>query len=213
MLFVALEFCDFEVIFAFTLFPSFLYEKESLFKHLLTWYFSCSWALRFVVFLCLFFSLDFIILLAGGSVKYFWMFWTRWCWVDEGSFDSWGSFNAFLFSVSTRMNRHFPFCRYNMSMDSVFTNKEQRWQKYAPVADVLFRYKAGQIAHYMRLSLSMLSEGYLIGSICAYNASLKTKKSTIEDRGWEITRRSFDHNVLFVLSSTIFTPSQLRSKM
>lgn len=47
----------------------------------------------------------------------------------RGEFWFLGEFNAFLFSVSTRMNRHFPFCRYIIWVDkwhvSVFTIKNK----------------------------------------------------------------------------------------
>lgn len=122
---VAFQFCDFDVsvaltnqTFAFTLFSSFHYQKESFLKlktHVLMWYFSCSWSHRFVVFFLFYvFPRFFHYAFASDTVKYFWMisFFTRWCWVHEGSFDSFGSSMRFLFTVWTRMNRHFPSRRY-----------------------------------------------------------------------------------------------------
>lgn len=91
---------------------SFLYKKESFLKpdDVLTWYFSCSWAHRFVVFVFLSFF-DFIILLlvAVSSIFGCYHFLTRWCWVDEGSFDSWGSSMRFCFLCQRGWTDIFPF--------------------------------------------------------------------------------------------------------
>lgn len=76
--------------FAFT----FLYKnKESFLKprDVLTWYFSCSWALRFVVFVFLSFFPPISLYFCWWQCQVFfgcYRFLTRWCWVDEGSFDS-----------------------------------------------------------------------------------------------------------------------------
>lgn len=120
--------------FAFTLFPLFFIKKKGVI-------FKARWRFNVLLFLqlssqvccfCVSLFFRFHYTFAGGSVKYFWMlsfFLTRWCWVDEGSFDSWESSMRFLFSVSTRMNRHFPFCRYIIWVDkwhvSVFTIKNK----------------------------------------------------------------------------------------
>lgn len=109
VLFVAFEFCDFDVSVKsppirslLLLCSSFLYGKkegESFLKpdDILTCYFSCSWAHRFVVFVFGFLCSS----LFPISLYFCWwqcqvffgcyFFLTRWCWVDEGSFDSWGS--------------------------------------------------------------------------------------------------------------------------
>lgn len=109
VLFVAFEFCDFDVSVKsppirslLLLCASFLYGKKRggiIFKA--RWHFNvllflqlssqvCGFCFWFFVFLS--FS-DFIILLLVAVSSIFWMlfFLTRWCWVDEGSFDSWGS--------------------------------------------------------------------------------------------------------------------------
>lgn len=90
-----------------------------LFKDVLTWHFSCSWAhSRFVVFVFLsFFDSLILLLVAVWSIfgcDHF-CFLTRWCWVLIL-----GEFNAFFFSVSPRMNRHFPSCsRYKYLYSSM----------------------------------------------------------------------------------------------
>ena len=94
---------------------SFLYKKGIIFKphDVLTWHFSCSWAHRFVVFVFLSFS-DFVILLLVAVSSIFGCIFLFYLMMLGVRREFWflGEFNAFLFSKSTRMNRHFPSCRY-----------------------------------------------------------------------------------------------------
>lgn len=87
-----------------------LFFKGVIFKpdDVLTWNFSCS-SLITGLFLFVFLSFFRFIILLQISVSSIFgsIIFHRWCWVDEECFDSW--VNAFLFSVSTRMNRHSPF--------------------------------------------------------------------------------------------------------
>lgn len=108
-------------------FVSLFFLKGNIFKP--PWRFNLVLFLQLSSQVCVF--LPFFVFLsflrytfAGDCVKYFldvFIFLTRWFWVDEGSFDSWGEFNAFFFSISTRMNRHFSPCRYIHTSIHIYT--------------------------------------------------------------------------------------------
>lgn len=108
--------------FALTLFPLFFIKRSHFFfknkKLVLTWYFSCSWARRFVVFFFCVSLFRFHYTFAGGSVKYFWMlfFLTRWCWVDEGFVLILGGVQCvFAFCIDEDEQTFPPLQVYNMS--------------------------------------------------------------------------------------------------
>ncbi len=126
----------------------------------------------------LFFRIIILLLVAVSSIFGCYHFLTRWCWVDEGSFDSWGSSMRFCF-LSTRMNRHFPFCRYIIWVDKCFCIYNKEWgDRNMLLWLTCYFVRLAKLLRREGKSLSMLSEGYLIWSICP-SCFIKKKSSNV----------------------------------